>query len=470
MANLFDIINPNFFGVLSGRNRVSNFLLITEISSFFGSQITVERKRLIDYISEQIKIMHIEDVGDDVNEESVEFSGVSNQYSQKANIFITYLEKRGWLDRDRNQDFVDIVSRTDAFLEIFDSLMKLIQEETDAKEQSTALLSLYRNIRDFDYKNATSSVESIEIASKDLEKSILSINSKIKRFVDKAMSDSSLNEREILKRLTIDYQKLSAYISFHNLYTKNNPNKYSTAIVNKIYDLQGDETMEQVIDDYCRTKGLNIEDAAERFKAKRYIEQVYESVLSQIETIEASISAIAARNYSYTSSSVDRINFRLNNERDIKGDINNLLKTIKQSSLEDNFETDFEFYCVDQVDNKSLFTARALSKIAPKETTFVRHEVNPEALAKAKELIRQREMYSIQAVNNFVLTQLGDREKMLANELHIDNIQDFITMMLIPVYSTNSGSSYVVTKLKNQSFDCLKYIVDDYEIIKRKEK
>lgn len=284
MANLFDIINPNFFGVLSGRNRVSNFLLITEVSSFFGSQITVERKRLIDYVTEQIKIMHIEDVGDDVNEEETyDFSGLINQYSQKANVFITYLEKKGWLDRDRNQDFVDIVSRTDAFLEIFDSLMKLIQEETDAKEQSTALLSLYRNIRDFDYKNATTSVESIEIASKDLEKSVLSINSKIKRFVDKAMSDSSLDEREILKRLTIDYQKLSAYISFHNLYTKNNPNKYSLAIANKIYDLQGDETMNQVIDDYCKTKGLNIEDESERFKAKRYIEQVYEKVLFQIE-------------------------------------------------------------------------------------------------------------------------------------------------------------------------------------------
>ena len=121
-ANLFDIINPNFFGVLSGRNRVSNFLLITEISNFFGSQITVERKRLVDYIAEQIKIMHIEDVGDDSGEEEAyELYGVVNQYSQKANIFITYLEKRGWLDRDRNQDFIDIVSRTDAFLEIFDS-------------------------------------------------------------------------------------------------------------------------------------------------------------------------------------------------------------------------------------------------------------------------------------------------------------------------------------------------------------
>lgn len=470
MTNLFDIINPNFFGVLSGRNRVSNFLLITEVSKFFGSQVTVERKRLIDYVAEQIKIMHIEDVGDDVNEEETfELSGLTNQYNQKANIFISYLEKRGWLDRDRNQEFVDIVSRTDAFLEIFDSLIKLIQEETDAKEQSTALLSLYRNIRDFDYKNATTSVESIEIASKDLEKSILSINSKIKRFVDKAMSDSSLDEREILKRLTIDYQKLSAYISFHNLYTKNNPNKYSLAITNKIYDLQSDETMNQVIDDYCKTKGLNIEDESERFKAKRYIEQVYEKVLFQIETIEQSISAIAARNYSYTSSSVDRINFRLNNERDIKGDINNLLKVIKQSSIEDEFETDFEFYSFDQTDNKSLFTARALSKIAPKETAFIKHEINPEALAKAEELIKQREMYSIQSVNNFVLEQLGDREKILANELHVDSIEDFVKMMLIPVYSTNSGSSYMVSKLKNQTFDCLQYIVDDYEIVRRKE-
>lgn len=468
-ANLFDIINPNFFGVLSGRNRVSNFLLITEVSSFFGSQITVERKRLIDYIAEQIKIMHIEDVGDDVDEEEVYELPGYNQYNQKANSFITYLEKRGWLDRDRNQDFVDIVSRTDAFLEIFDSLMKLIQEETDAKEQSTALLSLYRNIRNFDYKNATSSIESIEIASKDLEKSILSINSKIKRFVDKAMSDSTLDEKEILKKLTIDYQKLSAYISFHNLYTKNNPNKYSTSIINKIYELQSDESMNQIINDYCKTKGLNSADESERFKARRYIEQVYEKVLFQIDTIESSISAIAARNYSYTSSSVDRINFRLNNERDIKGDINNLLKMIKQSLIEDDFETDFEFYSFDQTDNKSLFTARALTKIAPKETTFIKHEVNQEALAKAQELIKHREMYSIQAVNKFVLEQLGDRDKMFANELSINDIENFIKMMLVPVYSTNSGSSYMVRKLKNQTFDCLDYITDDYEIIRRKE-
>ena len=468
--NLFDIINPNFFGVLSGRNKVSNFLLITEISTFFGSQITVERKRLIDYISEQIKTMHIEDVGDDVDDDDYsDILSLTSQYNQKANKFITYLEKRGWLDRDRNPDFVEIVSRTDAFLEIYDSLIKLIQDETDAKEQSTALLSLYRNIVRFDYKNATTSVESIEISSNELEKSILSINSKIKRFVDKTMSDSSLDEREILKRLTIDYQKLSAYVSFHNLLTKNNPNKYRVEIINKLYDLQGIETINQLVDDYCKTKGMNIEDESERRKARRYIENVFDKVLSQIEAIEKSLYSIAGRNYSYTSSSVDRINFRLNNERDIKGDINNLLKVIKQPSSEDWPETDFDFYSFDQVDNKSLYTARAFSKIAPKETVFVKHEVNPDALAKAEELIRQREKFSIQAINTFVLNQLGDKDTIDAHDLKITSMEDFVKTMLVPVYSTNSGSIYKVKKLDNKTFDCLTYVSDDYQIT-RKEK
>lgn len=471
MANLFDIINPNFFGVLAGRNKVSNFLLITEVSNFFGSQIIVERKRLIDYIADQIKIMHIEEVGDDENniEDDYDSVGLINQYNQKANIFITYLEKRGWLYRDRDNDFVDIISRTDAFLEIFDSLMKLIQEETDAKEQSTALLMLYRSLRDFDYKNATSSVESIEQSSKDLEKSILSINSKIKRFVDKAMSDSSLDEKEILKRLTIDYQKLSAYVSFHNLLTKNNPNKYSYFIVNKIYELQSEETMNELVLDYCKTKGFNAEDPSEQYKAKRYIESVFEKVLFQIENIEKSLSTISSRNYSYTSSSVDRINFRLNNERDIKGDINNLLKQIKSSSLDDDFESSFGFYSYNQTDNKSLFTARALAKIAPKETAFVKHEVNQEALRRARELITLKEMYSIQSINEFVLEQMGDRERIKASDLYVDDIQQFVKLMLVPVYSTNSSSSYTVKKLNGDKFDCLKYIVDDYEIIRRRE-
>lgn len=471
-TNLFDVLNPNFFGVLSGVNKASNFLLIIEVSDFFGGQVVVERKRLVDYIADKIKNLHIEDVGDDSELEIDEYESedLLNKYNRKSNAFIAFLEKRGWLDRDRDAEFIDIDSRSDAFLEIFDSLMRLIQDETDAKEQSTALLSLYRNIKNFDYKNATSSVESIEIASKDLSKSILSINSKIKRFVDRAMSDTSLGEKDILNKLTIDYQRLSAYISFHNLLTKNNPNKYSNDIINKLYDLQLGDSFEQIIDDYCITKALNKDDEKDRLKAKQYIGSVFDTVFNQIQEIEGSLNAISRRNYSYVSSSADRINFRLNNERDIKADINNALKGIKSACLDSDFETEFDFYSFDQTDNKSIYTARSLAKIAPKETNFIKHEVNSEAMAKAELLIKQREMFSIKSVDAFVNEQLGEKEEMLASQLVILNLGDFIKLMLIPVFSTNSESSYFVKKNSDDKFECLEYMVDDYLISRRRAK
>ncbi len=146
-----------------------------------------------------------------------------------------------------------------------------------------------------------------------------------------------------------------------------------------------------------------------------------------------------------------------------------MLKALKGSAVDDEFEASFDFYSYDQTDNKSLFTARALSKIAPKETPFVRHEINQEALRKAEDLIRQREKFSIQAINGFVVAQLGERNEMKASELFIDDIEQFIKMMLVPVYSTNSGASYTVSKIQNETFDCLRYVVDDYKIVRRKE-
>lgn len=469
--NLFNVINPNFFGLLSGKNKVSNFLLISEVSLYFGSQVIVERKRLIEYLADSIKTMHIESVGADEDEADYEEESIysSNQFSQKANIFVNCLEKRGWLERDRTDEFVDIVQRTDAFLEIFDSLMKLIVDETDAKEQSTSLLALYRALKDFDYKNSTSSIESVEMSSNDLEKSILSINSKIKRFVDRVMSDPSLGEKEILKKLTIDYQKLPAFISFHNLLTTNNPNKYSAVIVDKIFELSSEETLNQLIDNYCKTKSLNIDEPSNRQKAKDYINNVFNKVISQIEDIEKSLNAISSRNHSYTSSSVDRINFRLNNERDIKGDINLALKLIKTSNVDAEFENDFDFYSLNQVDNKSIYTARALSKIAPKTTPFVKREPDPILIAKAKELLRQKELFSVTSINTFLKSQMGDRNQINASELFIDNIEDFIKLMLIPVYSTNSESFYKIERPTNGTFNCLSYEVEDYKIIAKEQ-
>ena len=79
-------------------------------------------------------------------------------------------------------------------------------------------------------------------------------------------------------------------------------------------------------------------------------------------------------------------------------------------------------------------------------------------------------MFSIKSVDAFVNEQLGEKEEMLASQLVILNLGDFIKLMLIPVYSTNSESSYFVKKNSDDKFECLEYMVDDYLISRRRAK
>lgn len=468
--NIFDVINPSFFLVLSGKNKISNFLLLNEVSSFFNSQLKVERKKLIEHLSDAIKEMHIESVGDDDENDIEEYSQSYNVYTKRANVFLNCLEKRGWLDRDRNEELIDEDSRTDAFIQIYDALISLIREETNAKEQSTALLSLYKAIVNFDYRNATSSIESIEDANNELEKSLLSINSKIKRFVSEAMSNPNFTEKEILSKLTIDYQKQSFFISFHNLLTKNNPNKYSHAIIDKVYELQSFENMHYLVKDYCDTKKLDILNKDNEEIARKYIKNVLEKVRLQMENIEKSLGVISLRNYSYTSHSVDRIKFRLNNEKDIKQDINNILKTLKNTYLSDDFEYAFDFYSAKQIDNHSTFKARALAKIAPKSIPFDNVEDNSEAVEKAKELIFEKEKFSINSINEFVISNLGKSNKKLVSEFCFNSMEDFIKIMLIPVYSSNSSAIYFISEPINKYFNYQDFEIQNFEVILKEQK
>ena len=59
-SSLFSIIKPDFFGLLSGKNKQVNFLLLVETSETFGTNLTLERKKLASILADYIAIMHFE--------------------------------------------------------------------------------------------------------------------------------------------------------------------------------------------------------------------------------------------------------------------------------------------------------------------------------------------------------------------------------------------------------------------------
>jgi len=477
-TDLFNIINSNFFGLLSGQNKAVNFLLLCETDRAFGSSLTMlSRKKLVDVLGEYIRNFDLGNVGDIGESPEHEFGipedndpeDKGNSPREKAGAFVHSLEARGWLEREIDENFNPIVTRTGAFIAVFNALLGLLRDEDDPNEYSASLLSLYRNVENFDYQNATASLQAIQSDSAALSRSLLSINSRIKRFVGKAMGDSTLSEKQILHRLAVDYQRLNAYVAFHNLLTRNNPNKYSGRIILKLEDMRTPENYAKLVDDYILTKALKKDDPKSADLARAFIDEVIETVIEQMNNIEYSLATISSRNRTYVSNSSERIRFRLSSERDIKGDIQSLLKTIlwKMPGEDFDYGDSFQMHKFNQLDSHSPYTARSLAKVAPRELPFNQTKKNLEAIEKAAKILAANDKYAPEAVFGFLEKELGERSQMKASELSVAGMDEFIFLMLAPAYCSAVDAPISTSTPLNTKFDCLGYQVEDYLIIRR---
>lgn len=469
---LFSILNPNFFGILSGKNKTTNVLLIFETKRIFSSSLTIYKDQLVNSLGEFMKIMNIQEI-DEIEDEELYFDDEEEDNERgKASRFIKDLINRGWLEIDQDEQLNFIVSRTDGFIKITDALLQLINEDVAPNEYSSAVLNLYQTCKNFDYRNPTSTIETMDKTNKEIENNLLSINSKIKRFINRAMSDKNSSEKEILTKLTVDYQKLPSYIAFHNLLTRNNPDKYIETIFSCLDDLRNPSVIGTLLEDYVIVKGLDINDVSSYNKARKYFFEVFDNIEFTMNHIASSLNLISARNTTYVTSSKNRIRFRLNNEYDIKGAINSLLKIVKdyETPNEEDLYSEFNLYSYGQVDNKSLYKPRNLSKIAPKKVPLIVKTTNPTLQEKAKEFLKNKNMYSIEAINEFVRKNTINKSKAYIKEFKVENMEEFIKLMLVPVYSSSSMSIYSISKPINETIIINGFKMKNYSVIKKEGK
>ena len=148
------------------------------------------------------------------------------------------------------------------------------------------------------------------------------------------------------------------------------------------------------------------------------------------------------------------------------------MKRIKAAgdSAQEVFDDPFLFYSFRQSDGKSLYTAKAAAKIAPKKIPFTRREISEEAKQRAEEIIRQRNTFSLEAINSFVLEGLGKRRRMLASEVPVQNVDDFVKLILISVFSANKDARYTIGEPNGNKFQTMGFEVDDYEIRVKEKK
>ena len=173
------------------------------------------------------------------------------------------------------------------------------------------------------------------------------------------------------------------------------------------------------------------------------------------------------RNTKYITTAQSRLNFLLNEETDIEGRIIECLKGIDNISCDEFFDDDFfDIFVGSNIDENSLYkpiNKRTRVKAEPLIDDYSDDLEEVERLS--KKLFRDNE-YSVHAINEFVLSQLKDKNQIHAKDIKISEFKDILFVFLIELYSANTSINYKVIYLED-TYKALGYQMKDY-IIERK--
>lgn len=469
-----DVIPANFFGILTGANQSRNFILLWDLDDYFGDSINgVEREAIVQHIDDFISKNGMTNIGEDDLTKTEEAGKTQTTYTTrvKASLFVKDMVDRGWLEEEQI-GFTSYERRSDAFVAVFGALKELVLGQDNQEEYSTALLNIYQIVSVHNTSAYVEMIESIRSNRDDLVKELKSIDSKIKRFITKALGGPEKGDKELLDTLLIKYRSQPYYRALIHLNLEENPAKFQAGILNGLERLETAD-LENAITAFVSTKegsltGENYEKAREKYR--EIILGVLHDTERTIESLGDQVDSISRRNSSYVSSTREILSFRLNHGKNINGLIDSVLRKIKADDQEERFDYSqaFPVPFFHQVDTDSLYRSRKIAAKAPKQVVAPHRKTDPALVEEARRLAEFQSKFTREAVESFVSDNLGEKTSIRASEIKVENIDDALRLLMVPIYGNMEDSIYIVGKPDGTRFSEFAFDMDNY-VISRKE-
>jgi hypothetical protein len=452
-----DVIPPNFFGILSGANQSRNFVLLWQLDDLFGDSINgIERESVVQYIFSFISSnKNMLDIGSDSSSKLNENGKDSTSARLRASLFVKDLVDRGWLEEEQI-GFTSFERRSDSFVAIFGALKELVLGQDSQEEYSTALLNIYQIVS---IHNANAFVETIENIKKnreDLVSQLKSIDSKIKRFINKALGGPEKGDKELLDNLVIKYRSQPYYMALIHINEDENPSKFKFDILKGLERLETVD-LEDIVTAFVKAKKGDITGDAyneARVEYRKFVLGILNDTERTISELGDQVDSIYHRNGSYISATKEILNFRLNHGKNINGLIDSVLRKIKVNDQDETFDytSAFSVPFFHQIDAYSIYRSRKITAKAPKQISVTKSAVNNALFDKAKQLSEYRSKFTREAVERFVLNAMGDEETIRASEIKISGTDDALRLLMVPIYGNIKNSVYSVGKPNGGTF------------------
>lgn len=463
--NLYDIVPENLFSILVSPNKSLYVKALFVLLDAFKIHLQISKDELVS--------MLISSLEDDII--NADFSGeklLENEYSLsgKAHFIVRKLKTDEWIFIETEVDFVDYVTLPNYSIKIIQLLYDLTH--FDEQENFAYVYSTYSSL-----KMADDNREPFELYA--------------------ALYDGANRTQQLVESLKSAYHGITAY----------NQQLIDAINVNNVLSLHYDMFRQEIAEKIL--KPLKIRDSVPKYKhpiemilkswlvndgildsladysysAKKFDtrEKCYEDIQRKIyyiidtyNSLERDyINVIDAKNRQYTRATTQKIDYLINSDQTVKG---NLITLMKYISDEETSETavkllsdSFELYDLSYVSEESLFERKRGVRHDDHSTVEI-DDNDPELEVKARTAaIRiMNNKYSKRNVMKFIHEMFGERNEISTSDISITDDETYIMTMLSVVHSGDRDSDYTV-EVNDSSIDYGKYGIP-YIVFRKKVK
>ena len=437
---MFHVLPGNFFVPLASPNRTVYWECICKLFSVMDYQLSfgIEREVVVD----ELQYYFEQSAAAEIVEE--DFAGADSR--GKANGILRKLEYYGWLEIETDKSYVQRVN----FKEYSVRVMKTLLEIEDGKqiEYQGYIYTIYSLVRGNSDNPGVVLLQIMENTDY-LITGLKNLNSNIKHYIDELTKHSTVSE--IMDALFNDYITNIVDKAYHRLLTSDNVSKFRPEIIERLESRSKSRSyIEKAASELAGLQETDVDTAREN--VYKYLHEIIEA----FRNMDDILNEINQKNTQYQRAAINRARFLLSGNEDIRGQIKELLVGIHEVMNEEKMELGgiyeigfldnlVRLYSCGFLDESSLYSPIEGKKEFKPQQMINREpdlELRQEKMRRIAE--KMQKILSVGKIERYVDECMGERKEMLATELPLSDVEDFVKIIYVRLYGQRKNMRYGV--------------------------
>lgn len=453
--NLFEKIPENFFSILASPNKKLYVDALFVLGEAFKQEMTISKENVISRL--------INNLEEEINSENFSEEDLAeikdDNISSKAYFLLRKLKWAGWIEFEMQRDtFEENVILPEYSIKFIDLLNSIVQ--ANEIEYNSYVFATYASLK-FAVTERNETYNAINTAYDNtirLIKELKILYNSLGRFHRKMCNKDNVND--IIKEHFFEYKEYSDEMIFPR-FTRDSVPRYKAPIREMLNNILADaELLENVINVATkRGKGKSREEVENDILNKiRTVIEVYENIDLTMDQIER-------KNTDYVRASVQRIQYLLTSDKELKGKLVNILKNSKNEKVLEKMGDEIKLLKQEYLSKDSIYIRNSNDKRKQGKQLELKQEKEIDTKVFYEFAKSLESVYSNKKITEFMENNFKDKPFINSSEIQLDTTEDLILLILATI---KADKSFYYIQDSDEIIDNNGYKIPNIKFIRRK--